>query len=114
GGGRGGVGLAGGWLAVLVAPDCDVLGAVVGGERVAAQREHGGEEREQARDDLLRRLAEPRAADALEHDQRAERRDEHAPALEGQRRPRPAPLEAGEGSEPRTGGARGPRGRGLC
>ena len=42
-------------LAVLVRPDRDVLGAVVGGELAAAEREHGRSERERAGEELARR-----------------------------------------------------------
>ena len=74
-------------LAVLVRPDRDVLGAVVGGELAAAEREHGRRERERAREELARDVAEPvRAADDLDGHRARERRREHVGPLEGQPR----------------------------
>ena len=51
-------------LPLLVAADRDVLGAVVGGDVRAAQRESGRREREQAADELLRRRADRSASRA--------------------------------------------------
>src|SRR5581483_6018483 len=76
--------LLGARLVVLVAPDRDVLGAVIRGERVAAQREQRGRGGEKARDELLRRLAEPGAPNALEDNCRPDHRCEHAWPLERQ------------------------------
>ena len=86
-------------LAVLVTADRDVLGAVVGRELLTAQGEQRRCEREQARDELLRGVAEPRAPHALQHDRAAEHRDEDARALERQPRlgqPPPHPRQERE------------------
>ena len=62
-------------VAVLVAADRDVLGAVVRGELAAAQRERGGRERQEAREQLLRSGPQaPRLANAAHGDRRADHR----------------------------------------
>ena len=75
-------------LAVLVASDRDVLGAVVGGERGAAQGEHGRGKGDDARDRLAGGRREPAAAEAA-HDERAR--------PEGGRHPRALVREPGVG-----------------
>ena len=69
-------------LAVLVAADRDVLGAVVGGKLAAAEGERGRPDREQAAQQLLRDRAQARLADGLDRDRRREHRAEHVRALE--------------------------------
>ncbi len=77
-------------LAVLVAPDRDVLGAVVGGKLAAPQRQNRRPERDDTADELLRDVAEPRPAHAARHDRRPEHRREDARPLRTAASPRGA------------------------
>ncbi len=90
-------------LAVLVRTDRDVLGAVVGGELGAAQREHRGRERDEPGHQLLRDGTQPaRLADPAHGGRGADHRAEDAAALDRQLRRRQAPLH-------HAAGARAPR-----
>src|SRR5579884_42706 len=76
-------------VAVLVAADRDVLGAVVRRKLAAAQRERSRREREQGREKLLRGGPEPGGLpDAAHDDGRTDHRREHALALHRQPRSR--------------------------
>ena len=77
--------LPGAALAVLVAADRDVLGAVVGGKLATAQREHGRRKREHPADELGRERAQARRVLDRPHDERrAAHRREHLRALKRQ------------------------------
>ena len=87
-------------LAVLVRPDRDVLGAVVGGELAAAERHHRGRERERSREELACGAAESRrAAHGLDGERAHDRGCDHGRALERQPRLRQLPAQLGEHRE---------------
>src|SRR5215213_3257535 len=81
------------WLVVLVGADRDVLGAVVGGEIVAAQREQRGREGEQPGRELFRDGREAGAADDAHADGARQHRAHDPWLLERQLRLRQAPLQ---------------------
>jgi hypothetical protein len=83
-------------LTVLVAPDGDVLGAVVLGKRSPAERGDGRPEREQRREGLLGERGEARAPDGLDRDHAPRHRTEDAWPLERQLGLRQAAAHLGE------------------
>ena len=71
-------------LAMLVAPDRNMLGAVVRGDVRTADGKRRGRERERAGEELLRQRPQPGCLDEPGRDRPAEHGREHARALKGQ------------------------------